>query len=80
MHDSSSDVRVAMSLEAQDHLADFVVRGGHPHRAGTVKVLEDLQGAKEDLGYALAPATTNAARGEGRARGRRPAAIRGYSG
>jgi len=36
----------------------------------------DLQGAKEDLGYTLAAATT-AARGEGRARERRP---RGYSG
>ena len=71
-----------MSLEAQDHLADLVVRRGHPHRAGAVKVLEDLQGAKENFGYTLAVATTttDAARGKGRTRGRGPGAIRGYSG
>ena len=47
MHDGSSDVGVAMSLDAQDHLADLVVCGKHPHHMGAVKVLEDLQGAKE---------------------------------
>lgn len=79
MHDGSSDVRVAMSLEAQDHFANLVVRGRHPHRAGAVKVLEYLQGAKEDLGYALATTTTTAC-GKSRARRRRPDATRGYAG
>ena len=61
---------VAVRLEAEDHLADLGVRGRHPHRAGAVEVLEDLQGAEEDLGRALAAAAAvaGAAAGwEGRA-------------
>lgn len=73
--DGGADRGVAVRLEAEDHLADFGVRGGHPHRAGAVEVLEDLQGAEEDLGRALAAAATTAAAavaggaagGEGRA-------------
>jgi len=42
MHDGSSDVGVAVSLEVQDHLAHFVIRGGHPHSAGAVEVFKDL--------------------------------------
>jgi len=42
MHDGSPDARVAVSLEVQDHLADFVVRGRHPHSAGAIEVLKDL--------------------------------------
>jgi len=69
MHDGNSDALVAVSLEVQDHLADFVVRGRHPHSAGAIEVLKDLQGAKEDR-YALTATATTAAHGEGHARGR----------
>lgn len=68
MHNGSSDFRVAMSLEAQDQLARLAVRGQHPHHTGAVKILEDLQRAKEDLGYTVAT-TTAAACSEGHARG-----------
>ena len=88
VHDGRADGGVAVRLEAEDHLADLAVRGRHPHRARAVEVLEDLQGAEEDLGRALPPAPAPAAAaaaaaaagGEGRAGGRGAGATGGGAG
>jgi hypothetical protein len=52
MDNGGADGGVAVGVEAEDHIADLGVRGRHPHRAGGVEVLEDLEGAEEDVGLA----------------------------